>query len=338
MISQRENKQTRAGRFALLLTLGLLLLVLGMAFSMTQGAATMSVSELLSLLKNYDPTDPKHTLILEMRLPRIVAAALVGVGLSVAGALMQGLTRNPMADSGLMGLSSGAVFMVAVSYAFLGGISYSTMVFLSFVGAAMGAVAVYGISTLAPGGNEPMKLILSGATITALLSAMSQGISILFGISQSISFWTMGSVAGSTWKQVMVATPIIAMVLVIGLLIARSVTLISMGDEVARALGVKIGLIRFVGTVLVIILSGICVSIAGLISFVGIIVPHFVKMLIGHEYKYILPLTAVYGGLLLVLADIGSKALNPPAEIPIGAIIAIIGVPIFLGIARRKRG
>lgn len=337
-MSMEEKEQAKAGRFFWLMTGGVLLLVLGMLLSVTQGAATMPLNELVSLMSHYDATEPTHVLIMQMRIPRILAAALVGASLSVAGALMQGLTRNPMADSGLMGLSSGAVFMVALSYGFFHGISYSAMVGLSFFGAAFGAASVYAISLLAPGGNQPMKLILAGATMTSLLSALSQGISILTNTSQNVSFWTMGSVSAANWNQILFSSPVVAVAMVIAILIAKPVTLISMGDEVARSLGVRISLTRWVGTVLVVILSGISVSMAGLVSFVGIIIPHFSKIVMGHQYKYILPLSMIYGALLLVLADIGSKSINPPAEIPIGAIIAVIGVPIFLGIAKRKRG
>lgn len=304
---------------------------------MTKGAAQMSTQELLQVIQHYDAENPKHVLIIQMRLPRVIAAAMIGSSLATAGALMQGLTRNPMADSGLMGLSSGAVFMVALAYVVFEPISYGMVMCLAFAGAALGALSVYGISAAAPGGNQAMKLILAGATMTALLSALSQGIAILGSAAQSMSFWTMGSVSGTTWQTVVWALIPVVSGLIIALVLSKSVGLIYLGEDMAKSVGVNVGLVRALGMVVVVLLSGTSVAIAGMVSFVGIIVPHFSKVLFGSRYTMIIPASIVFGALLLVLADIGSKSLRPPGEIPIGAIIAMIGVPIFLWIAKLKR-
>lgn len=330
-------KEVNRKKFIMLMGFGFICLILAGLYSMTKGAAQMSVQDLLQVIWHYDAENPKHVLIMQMRLPRIIAAAMIGASLATAGALMQGLTRNPMADSGLMGLSSGAVFMVALAYVVFEPISYGMVMFLAFIGAALGVLSVYGISAAAPGGNQAMKLILAGATMTALLSALSQGIAILGGAAQSMSFWTMGSVSGTTWQTVAWAVIPVTSGLTLALILSRSVGLIFLGEDMAKSVGVNVGLVRVIGMIIVVLLSGTSVAIAGMVSFVGIIVPHFAKLLFGNRYTMIIPASILFGSLLLVLADIGSKSIRPPGEIPIGAIIAMIGVPIFLWIAKLKK-
>lgn len=314
------------------------LLLAMMIFSVTKGAANLSIDTVINSLFNYDETNPEHVLVVAMRFPRVVSAALIGAALATSGALMQGVTRNPLGDSGLMGISSGAVFVVALSYGFFPTINYTTLLGMTFIGSGLAAILVFSISHLAPGGNRPMKLILSGAALTTLLTALSQGISIIKQVSQNISFWTMGSVAGIQWKHLLVAGPIVLMTIVVAILISKQVNLIAIGDEMARSLGVHVNLIRLIALTLVVILSGISVAIAGMVAFVGLMVPHFCRYLVGADYRRIIPTSGVLGALLLVMADIGSKTLKPPTEIPVGAIVAILGVPVFLRIAKKRKG
>lgn len=334
-----KNKSIhRTGRFIFLVIIGIIFLVIFSFYSMTKGAANIPLSMIKEVVLNFDPDNSKHLLIRDMRIPRVIIAGIVGAALAVAGALMQALTRNPMADSGLMGLNSGAIFMIALSYGILSSVSYTTMLALAFIGATISALSVYGISQLVPGGNHPMKLILAGATLTSLLSALSQGIAITMNVTQNISFWTMGSVAGSQWEHVITAVPIIGIAILSAIALSDQVSIISMGDEMAKGLGIKLNRVRFFLTIIVITLAGVSVTLSGMITFVGIIIPHFSRHLVGYNYKFIIPLSAIYGAVLLVLADLGAKTINPPAEVPIGALISLIGVPVFLYIARRKNG
>lgn len=334
----KKNQSSKTSRFVFYIGIGMLLWVAVSLYSMTKGAADIPLSMIKEVLLEFDPENSKHLLIRDMRIPRVIIAGTVGSALAVAGGLMQGLTKNPMADAGLMGLNSGAMFVIALSYGILSDVSYTQMVVMAFFGATLSAVSVYGISYLVPGGNQPMKLVLAGATITSLLSALSQGIALTMNVSQNISFWTMGSVAGSQWKHVELGVPLTVLAILGAIMLSGQVTLISMGDEMAKGLGVRLNAVRFMGTMLVVILAGVSVSMAGMVVFVGIIIPHFAKYLIGSNYRYIIPLSAVYGGLLLVIADLVAKTINPPAEVPIGALISLIGVPVFLYIARRKGG
>jgi len=273
-----------------------------------------------------------------MRVPRAISGALIGAALAVAGAMMQGMTRNPLADSGLMGLSAGAGLFLAVSLIFLKGMSYSGIIGMTFLGAAFGAGSVHLISILVPGGNESMKLVLAGATVSTLFSAISQAIAIYTNASQSIMFWTMGNASGVTWSQLRIGGPVIAASIVAGIGLSKRISILNMGEEAARGLGVNTGQTRRLGTILVVLLSGTSFALCGSITFVGMMIPHFVRFLVGPDYRLIIPVSALQGAVLVVVADVFSKTINAPAEIPLGAVIGVIGVPIFLYYASKERG
>ena len=330
------KEKNRWNIFWYVLITGLALLAVLMLVSITKGAANLPYSEVLDAFLKFDKENSKHLLVLDMRVPRVVSAALVGSALAVSGALMQGMTRNPMADSGLMGLSSGAGLALAICLAYLSKLSYTNIIFITFFGAAFGAAAVYTISSLIPGANSPLKLVLAGATVSTLFSALSQGISIMGKISQNLFFWTMGSVSGTSWRQIMIAMPFMLAAMLAAFIISRKVTILSMGEEVATGLGVKTGGVKLIGTVLVVLLAGSSVALAGMISFVGIVVPHLSRFLVGADYRLIIPISAVLGAVLLVAADLGAKTFQPPVELPLGAIISLLGVPVFLYFARKE--
>ncbi len=333
-----RNKTKKMLMFTSLLSIGIVGLVVAFILEIVTGAGGFKIEDALQVLFNYDSNSPQQVLLFEMRIPRAVVAGLVGASLAVSGALMQGVTHNPMADSGLMGLSSGAVFMVALSYTVFRGVGYYTTVLMAFVGAAFGALVIYAISYMTPGKNQPMKLVLAGAAMTALFSALSQGLTIANNVAQNVSFWTMGSVANASWLYVKVGLITTIPAFILALLISKSVTLMSMGEEVARALGVRINLVRILTVMIVIVLAGVSVALAGLISFVGIIVPHILRRFVGLNYSFLMALSMVYGAVLMMLADVLSKWVIAPGEVPIGALIALIGVPVFLIISRESGG
>jgi iron complex transport system permease protein len=335
-IRKKGGNRTYIAGAILLIGIGVLLIL--MLLSITQGAATIPISTVVDAFIKFDPDNSKHLLVIDMRLPRVIAAALVGSALAVSGALMQGMTRNPLADSGLMGLNSGAGLALAICFAYITNATYSQIVFMSFLGAGLGACSVYIISSLVSGGNSAMKLVLAGATVSTLLSALSQGIAIISKVSQSITFWTMGSVSGTSWKQIGIASPVILISIFMAIVISHNISILSMGEEVALGLGLKIKHVKFIGTFLVVLLAGTSVALAGTITFVGMLIPHFARYLVGPDYRLIIPCSAVMGALLLVASDIGAKTFNPPSELPIGAIIALLGVPVFLYFARKQKG
>lgn len=333
-----KTKKPRSIIAAAVISAGLVLLIFIMLISITQGAASIPVSGVIKAFTSFESDNSTHLLIRDMRLPRVIGAVLVGSALAAAGALMQGMTRNPLADTGIMGLNSGAGLAVALCFAFFKKAAYSQIVMASFLGAALGAALVYIISNLVPGKNHPMKLVLAGATVSTLLSALSQGIALSSDNTLNVTFWTMGSMSGTGWNQVRLALPVILTALTGSVFISRGVSVISMGDEVALGLGVKTGLIKFFGTLFVVLLAGTSVAVAGTVTFIGMMVPHFARFLVGPDYRLIIPVSAVLGALLLTAADLFSKTFSPPAELPVGAVIALLGVPVFLYFAGKQKG
>jgi len=236
-----------------------------------------------------------------------------------------------------MGLNAGAGFALSISFAFFPGLSYMQLILFSFMGATIGAGLTYGIASLRRGGATPMRLVLSGAAVSALLAALSQGIALYFDVAQNIMFWTAGGVAGSNWEQIRIMTPWFAGAILGAIVLSHSISIMSLGEDVAKGLGLNTMLVNFLCAIVVLMLAGASVAVVGAVGFVGLIVPHLARFLVGIDYRFIIPSSAVLGSLLVVLADLGSRTLNPPFETPIGALIALIGVPFFLYLARTER-
>lgn len=322
-----------------LVVVGLVVLVLLMGVSITQGSTDISLNTVIEALTSFDQDDSQHLMIMDLRLPRVLASAFIGAALAVAGAIMQGTTHNPLADSGLLGINSGAGFAIALCFAFMPGMEYGMLVLFAFLGAALGALLIMGISFSRQGTVDPLRMILAGAAISALLAALSQGIALTFEVGVDVLFWTVGGVASVTWSQFYLLAPLIAAALVGALLLSSSVSLLNMGEEVAKGLGLRTSLAHVLCLAVVLVLAGVSVSVVGSVSFVGLIVPHVARFLVGVDYRKIIPFTAVLGALLLVAADLGARTVNPPFEVPLGVITALIGVPFFLYLSRgSKRG
>lgn len=328
---------TRPWAATLILTGGILLLALGMALSISFGAADIKLGVVWEAIFNFNPELTPHQIIWEIRLPRILGGAMVGACFAVAGAIMQGMTRNPLADSGLLGLNAGAGFALAICFAFFPGMPYMYIILYSFLGAGLGVLLVYGFGAASKSGLTPLRLVLAGAAVSAMLSALSEGIALYFKIGQDLAFWTAGGVAGTKWSQLEVMFPWVLAALIAGIIISRSITLLSLGEDIAVGLGQRTGLIKLVGLIVVLILAGTAVSVVGAVGFVGLIIPHLTRKLVGVDYRWIIPCSAVMGSLLLVFADLAARMINPPYETPIGALVALIGVPFFLYLARKER-
>jgi len=329
--------RSRPWAATLILIGGVFALMLGIAVSVSFGAADIKLSVVWEAIFRFNPDLTQHQIIQELRLPRVLGGAMVGACFAVAGAIMQGMTRNPLADSGLLGLNAGAGFMLAICFAFLPGLPFMYLILFSFLGAVIGAVLVYGIGSLAKGGLTPVRLVLAGAALSALLSALSEGIALYFRIGQDLAFWYAGGVAGTKWFQLKIMFPWIAAAIIGAIILSRSITMLSLGEDVAKGLGQRTGLVKLAGTVLVLILAGAAVSVVGAVGFVGLIIPHLTRYMVGVDYRWIIPCSAVLGSLLVVFADLAARMVNPPFETPVGALIALIGVPFFLYLARKER-
>lgn len=249
------------------------------------------------------------------------------------------MTRNPLSDPGILGINAGAGFALALVLAFAPGMPYQGIIALSFVGAALGTTLVYGLGVLTGGkGATPVRLVLAGAAVNTFLLAITSGIAIYFHISDDLTFWTAGGLSGIAWEQVDAIWLWIAAALLGAIALSRSITLLSLGDDIAVGLGSRTGLIKLLGAGLVLVLAGTAVSAVGSLAFIGLVIPHIARKLTGSDYRWIIPCSAVLGSLLVLFADVGARMINPPYEAPTASLIALIGVPFFLYLARKSKG
>ncbi|URM32741.1 iron ABC transporter permease [Cytobacillus firmus] len=318
--------------------IGLVFVFLSLLASIGLGAIWISPSVVWDSFVSFQAGQIEHQLIREVRIPRALAAALIGAALAVAGTIMQGITRNPLADPSIIGITHGAGLAIAISLAFVSSGSYWILLIWSFAGSAAGAMLVLSFSMISKERISPVTLTLAGAALSTLFSALSTGIALYFQVAQDLSFWFAGGLSGTKWQHVFILLPAVIIGILLSLWISRSLTILALGEEVAAGLGQSQQKVRWIGLIAVILLSGAAVSIAGAIGFIGLVVPHIVRMLIGSDYRWLIPLSAIAGALLLVLADIGARMINPPFETPVSAVTALIGVPFFLYLSRRKRG
>lgn len=316
------------------LILGLLIFLGMFVISIIYGAADTTVSDVWNAIFT-NAKSQQISIIQEIRLPREVAAIFVGAALAVAGAIMQGMTRNPLADPGLLGLTAGANAALAITIAFFPSLNYFGIMIACFIGAAIGSLIVFGIGSMKKGGFSPFRIVLAGAAVSGFLYAISDGIGIYFKISQNISMWTSGGLIGTSWEQLKVVVPFIAIGVLISLFLARQLTILSLKEEVAIGLGQNITRIKAILFVVIILLAGASVALVGNMAFLGLMVPHIVRAFVGTDYRFILPMSAVFGATFLLFADTLGRTINIPYETPVAAIVAMIGLPFFLIIVHR---
>ncbi|MEH7332354.1 iron ABC transporter permease [Neobacillus drentensis] len=316
---------------------GLILIILSMGLSIAYGAANIKLATVWEAVSHFNPDVTSHQIIQEIRLPRAIGAVLVGALLAVSGAVMQGLTRNPLASPSIMGVTDGAAFALVITLAFFPAATLLSLTFSSFVGAGLGVMLVFMIGAYSKGGLTPVKLALAGVAVGAMLSAFSSAIALHFQVAKDMSFWYAGGLTSMNWGSVKILLVAGGLGLLLSMYISRSITILSLGEEVSKGLGQNTLLVKSLGVIVVLVLTGAAVSVAGAIGFIGLVIPHITRFIIGSDYRWIIPISAVLGGLLLVLADIAARMVNAPFETPVGAITAIIGVPFFLYLARGER-
>jgi iron complex transport system permease protein len=335
--SGNPSARSSLTRFGLAIIFAVPGLLLAMFAAVSLGAKDLTLATVWTAIIHYNPALTTHQIIHELRLPRVIGAAVIGAAFAVAGALMQGVTRNPLADAGILGINAGSTFVVALSFAFFPNMPYSGLMVLSFVGAVLSTLLIFMLGGAAPGGLTPLRLTLAGAVIAALLHSLSSGVAIYYDLSQDLAFWYAGGAAGVKWSHLKLLVPIILVTIAWSLMLGRSISLIAMGEDVASNLGVKTKQIRILGMAAAVILAGVSVSAVGAIGFVGLVIPHMARRLVGVDYRFIIPLSAILGAVLLVLADLGARTVNPPKELAIGIMVALVGVPFFLYLARKER-
>jgi iron complex transport system permease protein len=305
--------------------------------SLTFGARAVAAREIWDGLFAKGALTMGATVVRE-RLPRTVLGLAAGAALGVSGALMQAVTRNPLADPGILGVNTGAALAVVCGIAFLGISTLGQYIALALVGAAASAVFVYAVGSLGRGGATPIKLALAGAATTAALSSLISAVMLPRAAHMdAFRFWQSGGVGGATWSGITTVAPLLGLGMALALGACGSLNALALGDDVAVGLGVHIGRARLMGTVAGVLLCGATTAIAGPIGFVGLMVPHGVRTLTGPDLRRTLPLSAVGGGVLLLAADIAGRVLGRPGELDAGFITAFIGAPVLILIATRSK-
>ncbi|MCR2792549.1 iron ABC transporter permease [Microbacterium sp. zg.Y625] len=312
-----------------------LLLVLSMT-SVAFGVRDASPSEILQGLTGQ--TDGIAQAAVAARIPRTVLALLVGAALAMSGATMQAVTRNPLADPGILGVSGGASLAVVIGIAFFGlSAPYSVMA-VAIAGAAGAAVFVYAVGSLGRGGATPLKLTLAGAATSAAFTSLVSAVLLpRVDVMETFRFWQIGGVGGATWDRIAALSPVLALGAIVCLVTARGMNSLALGDDLAAGLGENVARTRLIAAAGAIVLCGAATAIAGPIAFVGLVIPHLCRLLVGTDHRWLLPISALAGAALLVAADVVGRVIARPAELEVGILTAVIGAPVFIWIVRRQR-
>ena len=278
-------------------------------------------------------------IVRDQRVPRTVLGLIVGGALALAGALMQGVTRNPLADPGLLGVSAGSSLAVVLGVGYLSvSPTGPAITWLALAGAAVTSVVVYGLGARGSAASGPARLALAGAAVTAALLSVVRGISLLEPrIFDTLRFWVVGSLGGRPLGVAWQIAPFVAVGVLLAAVLARGLNTLALGDDLARALGARPGLVRAGGALAVVLLSGAATAACGPIVFVGLVVPHAVRAVTGPDQRWILPYSLLAGPVLLLGADIIGRVVAPPSEIGVGICVAVIGAPMFIALVRRRR-
>ena len=284
-----------------------------------------------------DPTHPMHG-IADARVDRTLLGLAVGGALGLVGALMQGLTRNPLADPGILGINAGAAFAMVLAISAFGVSDMQGYVWFAFGGAAAAMVLVHAVAAVGRDGATPVKVAIAGAALTGAVSSWTSGVLLTDRQTiESFRLWQVGTIAGRSSDVLLTGLPFLVVGAVLALACTRSLNALALGDELARGLGRRIGADRLVIGVAVVLLAGAATALAGPVAFVGLIVPHGVRAVVGPDCRRVLPLSLGYGAVLVVAADVVGRMVLPPTEVQVGIMTAVVGVPVFLTLVRRGR-
>ncbi|MCB0977782.1 MAG: iron chelate uptake ABC transporter family permease subunit [Acidimicrobiales bacterium] len=323
-------------------TVGLALLgVLALSaavLSIAVGAKSIPFSHALDAVFDYDRSLTEHLIVRELRVPRTVLALAVGAALGLAGSVMQGVTRNPLADPGLLGVNAGAALGVVTGIGFLSVSSPSGYVWFAFAGAAAAGVAVYGLGSIGRGGATPVKLAIAGAAMSALLGSFTSAMLLLDSATlDQYRFWAVGSVAGRDLEIAGAVAPFLILGAILAMASSRALNGLALGEDVARSLGQRVGWTRAVAAASVVLLCGAATAAVGPIWFVGLTVPHVARAITGPDHRWMLPYAMVAGAVLLTLADVAGRVLVRPGELEVGVVTAFLGAPVFIAFVRQRR-
>ncbi|MFC4619244.1 FecCD family ABC transporter permease [Camelliibacillus cellulosilyticus] len=303
--------------------------------SIIMGYAHIDWHTVIDAYTHYNQSNAE-AIVREARVPRALIAATVGASLSISGALMQALARNPLASPDILGVNAGASLFIVIAITFFSATSINALAPLAFLGAALASIIVYLLGSLGPERLSPVKLTLAGAAMAAFFTSMTQGI--LTSNEQTLDavlFWLVGSVQGRDLSLLTGVLPYFCLGWIASLLIGSKMNTLVLGDNVAKGVGQNPLLVKAVTGIIIILLAGGSVAVAGPIGFIGIVIPHIAKWFVGQDYRWLIPYSALLGGILLLVADIAARYVIMPEEVPVGVMTAIVGTPFFIFIAKK---
>ena len=324
-------------KFVLVIILCLALLSVIAMFSVSLGVKRIAFSKIMEVIFGNDLDSIEATIILQ-RIPRTVFGILAGGALGISGALMQSITRNPIADPSILGVNTGASLFVVAGIAFFNITAAYQYIWLAIIGAVLTAVFVYSVASMGKDGATPLKLALSGSAVSIVLGSLVSTIMLPNNrVMEAFRFWQVGSIGSATWENIALISPFLILGFIISMLISGYLNNLALGDEAATALGTNVVLTRSVGALASVLLCGAATALAGPIGFIGLIIPHIVRLAFGSEMSKMLPLSFIGSGILLLLSDILGRIIGSPGETEVGIVTAVLGAPIFIFAIRKGR-
>lgn len=324
-------------KFVFSIILCLTLLSIMAIFSISLGAKSIAFTKVIDVLLGNDP-DSLETAIILQRIPRTVFGILAGGALGISGALMQSITRNPIADPSILGVNTGASLFVVAGIAFFNITVAYQYIWLAIIGAGVTAVFVYSVASMGKDGATPLKLALSGSAVSIVLGSLVSTIMLPNNrVMEAFRFWQVGSIGSATWENIMLISPFLIVGFIISMFISGYLNNLALGDEAATALGTNVVMTRTIGALSSVLLCGATTALAGPIGFVGLIIPHIIRLIFGSEMSKMLPLSFLGSAILMLVSDIIGRIISLPGETEVGIVTAVLGAPVFILAIRKGR-
>ena len=324
-------------KFVFSIILCLTLLSVMAIFSISLGAKSIAFSKVIEVLLGNDPDSLEQAIILQ-RIPRTIFGILAGGALGISGALMQSITRNPIADPSILGVNTGASLFVVAGIAFFNITVAYQYIWLAIIGAGVTAVFVYSVASMGKDGATPLKLALSGSAVSIVLGSLVSTIMLPNNrVMEAFRFWQVGSIGSATWENIMLISPFLIVGFIISMFISGYLNNLALGDEAATALGTNVVMTRTIGALSSVLLCGATTALAGPIGFVGLIIPHIIRLIFGSEMSKMLPLSFLGSAILMLISDIIGRIISLPGETEVGIVTAVLGAPVFILAIRKGR-
>ncbi|KYG30571.1 FecCD family ABC transporter permease [Alkalihalobacillus trypoxylicola] len=337
VLKVKEPKSYKPKFLSIVIILSIILLCISIVASLALGSRVVQLEELIAGLFQLDMSSYGVSVVQE-RIPRTIFSLFCGAALGVSGALMQAVTRNPIADPSILGVNTGAALFVVGGIAFFNISTASQFITLAIIGAMITAIFVYGIGSMGRAGATPLKLVLAGAATSAALSSLITAIMLPRSyVMDQFRFWQVGSVGAGTWSSVTTFLPILIIGIILAIVSASALNALALGDEVATGQGVRTGYLRMIAAFSGVILCGAATALAGPIAFVGLLSTHLIRLILGPDLRYLIPLSAISGAIILTIADVTGRLIGGTGEVEAGVVTAFIGAPILILLATRMK-